>query len=338
VARSEDNAILGKVNYPDLNLTNYPDDIDTRVNNENMKGFENLKDYNLAEHVNSLSDAIMAIQRVLGITPFLDKDGQNKTNVSGRITALENKDYDPRYGGAGWITSQTLVGHTHTGESGHPSQIDLGDEVQGTLPKSHLSFAQIGGITGADLSLSTTDVRKIPDVVNDKLSVSQGGTIQKDLIVKGKFQSRLYREWDASNMHNGALVSDFGALTNQVRRGTGTGETWFLNEGVYDLLYGKYVLAVRAKVNTRSTSDVLILRWHDYLSDAWVYKTGVSLKGTDFVTANEWQMFYLTFEHTGNRSNSFGAFHVVKPATPTSVTIDVDCVYIMPTHPAIYDR
>jgi hypothetical protein len=338
VARSEDNAILGKVSYPDLNLTNYPDAVDTRANNPNMKGFENLKDYNLAEHVNALSDAVMAIQRALGIQPYIDKDGVNKTTVDDRVTALENKDYDPRYGGAGWITSQTLVGHTHTGQIGHPSQINLDSEVQGTLPKARLSFAQSGGITGADLSLSTTDVRKIPEVVNDKLSVSQGGTIQKSLEIKGQLQNRLYREWDASTMEAGAVTTDYTALTNQVRRGTGTAEARFLTPTVSNLLYGKYVLAVRAKVSSRVSEDVLSLKWYDYLTSTLTLKNSLVLKGTDFTTVNEWQMFYLTFDHTGNVSNSYGSFQVWKPTTTNSINVDIDCVYIMPTHPAVYDR
>lgn len=338
MARSETNQILGKTNYPDLNLTNYPDAIDTRANNQNMKGFENLKDYNLAEHVNALSDAVMAIQRALGINPFMDKDGQNKSSVGGRIASLENRDYDPRYGGVGWIPSQTLVGHSHTGQAGHPSQVKLGSEVQGTLSKAHLSFAQAGGITGADLAISTTDARKIPDVVNDKLSVSQGGTIQRNLNVNGQFASRLYREWDASTMTGGTLATDYGALTNQTRRGLGTGEVQFLNQAVSNLLYGKYVLAVRAKLSTSTSQDVLHLRWYDYMGNGFNLKSQLNLKGTDFTALGRWQMFYLTFEHAGDVSNSHGTFHVWKPATASSVDLSIDCVYIMPTHPAVYDR
>jgi hypothetical protein len=339
MARSESNAVPSKIFYPELNLTNYPDIVDTSTNNNNMKGYENLKDYNYAEHINALADAVMAIQKVLGITPFLDKDGVDRTTVNNRMAVIEAKDYDPRYGGVGWDPSQTLIGHTHTGGTGHPAQVKLDTEVQGILPKSQLNFLyDSGGITGADLSLSNTDARRIPDVVNDKLSASQGGTIQRNLEVKGQMQSRLYKEWDALNMA-GSLITDYTSMTNQISRGSGVGQVQFLNNAVNNLHYGKYVLAVRARVSSLVTENVLELRWYDYLSNAWALNTSLYLKGTDFNAVNEWQMFYLTFDHTGNAVNSYGVFHVWKPTTTTAVlNVDVDCVYIMPTHPAVYDR
>lgn len=335
--RSESNAIVGKTTYTELNLTNYPDSIDSRSNNKNMAGFENIKDYNYAEHINALADAVMALQRAIGAKPYIDKDNINRTTVSERILAMENKDYDSRYGGAGWDTSQTLVGHTHTGGPGHPSQVNLVSEVQGLLSKTNIDLSASTGLTGADILVSKTDSRQISEAINDKLSISQGGTINKSLEVKGGFQSRLYREWDASTRDAGTLVTDYTAMTNQISRNVGTTACQFYNKAVYNLLYGKYVLAVRARVNSAVTEEVLHLRWYDFMSGEWNLKKNMYLKGTDF-TPNKWQMFYLTFDHEGDAANSYSSFHVWKPVTTANVTVDIDCVYIMPTHPAVYDR
>lgn len=340
MARSENNPIAGKVTYPDLNLTQYPDTLDTRANNVNMKGFENLKDYNMAEHINALEDAVMAIQRALGIKPFINKDGIDKTTVGQRIIDLENKDYDPRYGGSGWITSQTLVGHTHTGQAGHPSQIDLGTETAGTLSKSHLSFNNTtGGITGADISMSPTDNRKVPDVVNDKLSISQGGIVQKNLTVQGQINSRLMKEWDADAAGAGTLVTDYSTMTNKLRRATGTGQVEFIWGDVPNLHFGKYVLAVRAKVSSLVTEEVLHLRAYNWYNDGYHLQNYLYIKGTDFDAVNQWKTFYLTFNNASDASTTTGPhLHVWKCATTNNITLDFDNAFIVPTHTAVYDK
>jgi hypothetical protein len=319
-------------------MTQYPDNIDTRVNNLNMKGFENLKDYALAEHVNALEDAVMALQRALGIKPMYDKDNVDRSSVANRIKLLEGKDYDSRYGGSGWINTQTLVGHSHTGALGHPSQISLSTEVQGTLPKSKLSFDASSGITGADLFLSSTDARKLPEVINDKLSISQGGTIRKDLEVQGRLASRLFREWDATDSIEGTQITDYTTLINKAARGAGTVQVRYLHHSVQNFLYGTYVLAVRARVSSRVSEEVLHLRMHDMFNTGWVLQNYLYIKGTDFDAANQWQTFYLTFEHGSNVAAKDTHMHVWKPATSNNINVDFDCAWIMPTHPAIYDR
>lgn len=339
MARSESNPIAGKQTYPDLNLTQYPDNIDSRANNANMKGFENLKDYNMAEHVNALEDAVMAIQRALGIKPFVNKDGVSKNTVSARIVDLENRDYDPRYGGAGWIASQTLVGHTHTGTAGHPAQVNLASETQGVLPKSKLNFnAASDGITGADLALSTTDTRKIPDVVNDKLSVSQGGTIQKNLVVQGQLQTRFMKEYDADTA-GGALITDYSTMSNKARRAEGTGQVEFLWGDIPNLNYGKYVLGVRARVSALVNEEVLHLRMYNVYNDGYRLQNYLYIRGTDFDAPWQWKTFYLTFNNMSDRSATTGPHtHVWKCVTSSNIILDFDNAFIMPTHPAIYDK
>jgi hypothetical protein len=346
VARSEENAIIGKVSYTDLNLTHYPDKIDSSIisdpgYNVNMKGFENIKDYNMAEHINAVSDGIMSIERTLGTTPFVDKDGVDRGTVGARITILENKDYDPRYGGSGWILSQTLIGHTHTGQSGHPSQINLVMETQGELPKNkiNLTFGHASALTGAEIPVSNSDSRKIADAINDKLSITQGGVIQKSLEVKGGFLSRFYREWDATTITGGTLTTDYSAMTNQVRRVASLTETSLLSANIANLLYGKYVIAFRLKVSVLPSVEVFRTGFYNLLSNGtWVLQSGLSIKGTDFTAIDQWQMFYQIVEHKGERADATGLLNVIKSATTVGLNLDIDNIMIMPTHPAIYDR
>lgn len=347
MARSEKGYILGKVHYSDLNMTQYPDKVDSSIvtdpgYNENMRGFENIKDYNMAEHVNSVTDAVMSVQRALGTMPFVDKDGVDRGTVSSRLTMLENKDYDARYGGSGWILSQTLVGHTHTGEAGHPSQINLVTETQGRLPanKLNLSYGNPDAVTGGDISVSSTDSRKIVDAINDKLSITQGGSIQKSLEVKGSFMSRFYREWDASTISGGTLITDYSAMTNQIKRFAGTNEGWFIGtNNIENLNYGRYVASFRVRVSSLASQEVFRTGYYYMNSEGnWNYQSGISIKGTDFKAVNQWQMFYHTFEHKGERVDATGSLHVVRAATTNQMNVDLDNIIIMPTHPAIYDR
>ena len=74
--RSENDKFSLKTNYTDLNLTLYPNTVDTRLNNTNMRGFVNigdgaLPDYVMAEYMNAAIDGVMALERALGATPMV---------------------------------------------------------------------------------------------------------------------------------------------------------------------------------------------------------------------------------------------------------------------------
>lgn len=342
MARSESNAV-GNLIFPDLNLTSYPNKIDSRNQadsgyNPNMSGFTNLKDYNLAEHVNALADAVMAIQRILGINPQKDAGGVDRTTVSNRIAIVENRNFDDRYGGPGWDLSQTLVGHTHTGGPGHPSQIDLATEVKNVLSKNHIDLSATTGLTGADILMSPTVSTKISDAIADKLSVSQGGTVQKDVHILGRFSSRLSREWTAENGSEGTLITDVTTLTNKARRASGTGQIRFLMDRVYNLLCGKYVLGVRARVNSQVNENVLKMSFSDFDGTSYVQRSVKYFKGMDFQSAGKWQMFYMVFDHETLEESGQGYLQIEKPATASSVTVDFDHAYIIPVHPAVFDK
>ncbi|MEK1829018.1 hypothetical protein AAAC51_07665 [Priestia megaterium] len=121
MAGSIDNAVGNQI-YEDLVLTRYPNNLDVREGtgaNPNLIRWTNLKDYNMAEHVNALQDAVMAMQRMLGAKAQMpakptDSNGQPVTDsnallniaktstVKERIDAIETHDwyadFDQRYG------------------------------------------------------------------------------------------------------------------------------------------------------------------------------------------------------------------------------------------------
>lgn len=344
MARSENNAV-GNTTYADLNMSFYPAKIDSRNQvdtgfNTNMSGYENMKDYNMAEHVNALADAVMAIQRVLGINPQKDKDGQDNPDgtVGGRIKMLEDPTrLDERYGGVGWDLSQTIVAHTHSGGPGHPSPINLANEVQGLLAKINIDLSQSTGLTGSDLSMSPLKSTKLSDAISDKLSVTQGGTIHGNVSVNGSLQSRITKEWTAIDFQNGSIQSDVRSYSNIVATGSGTGEVRFMDGSVGPLLSGKYVLGVRAKISSLVSENVMKLYFAD-LGESWVGRNLKYIQGTDFYEADKWQMFYMVFDHETLTESGYNHLHIWKTTTSANVTLSIDNAFIMPVHPAVFDQ
>jgi hypothetical protein len=322
-----------KTKYPEYNLTYYPDDIDSRDNNGNMRGFKNMDDYNMAEHLNALTDAIMVMERILGI----GVEGSS-VDVKTRLNILDQHNHDTRYGGSGWTLAggQTLVGHTHTGSAGHPSQINLNGEVQGKLSKGFLDLTSTG-LTGSDIMMSGTSSSKISDAVNDKLSTSQGGTIAKNLKVEGKFNSRIMREWDSSDARSGSVSTDYTARSNSVIRGSGTGDIRFIHEGIKGFQYGKYVVGVRLKTSSLANENVAYIRMYNNLNSSWTMDSSLYIKGADFEASNEWKTFYLPCDVAGDSSSSYPILHIGKSSTSGSVNIDLDHAFIMPITPAVFD-
>lgn len=356
--RSESNAV-GNSKYTDLNMTFYPGQVDSKTTggagfNPNLKGFWSAgdsqlpvgqdPDYNMAEHVNALADAVIAIQRIIGANPQIDFKGVDKGTVKERISAAEDKDgyYDKRYGGQNWtpLLGQTLLAHTHGGGLTQAPKIKLGTEVTGKISKANMDLSQATGVTGADLFMSTSSSSTIDGAVNDKLSVSEGGTVRKELRVEGGFQSRTQREWTAADITSGAAITSKETLLNTARRFTGTSQQYILAQAVPNLLCGKYVLGVRVRTNSRLSGDVLNLSFNEYsqASQAFVATAAVSIKGTDFDAANKYQMFYLVFDHETLDDMGHTSLRITKAATSTSVNIDFDCAWITPVHPAVFDK
>lgn len=349
------NAVGNNV-YPDLVLTRFPDNFDERSGaklNPNMLRWLNLDDYNMAEHVNTLQDSLMAIQRVLGesvqLPASLVKDDgtamtaaeiaalKKSNTVKSRLNSLENKNYDKRYGGPNWVpdTGVTLEQHRHTGGVGKPSKIDLESEVTNELPVKNLDLTQTAtGLTGAKIKLNSTNTATIDAAISDKLSQKEGGTIQKNLTVVGKTQTRTSREYDYTDM-SGTVTADNQTLLNACVKSDPLAETYFLNKKFSGLYYGRYVLIVRAKTDTRIDGNLLQLFTVSKTGDS---AESITLKGTDFKAANQWQNFYLIFTHEPNTSGGEGEFRVRKMTTASSATVSLDYALITPTHPAVFDR
>jgi hypothetical protein len=275
------NAVGNNV-HTDLPLTRYPEAIDNRGSNEaggneNLNLHQNLEDYNMAEHVNALADAVMSIQRALGIAPQLhtsqkDSSGNVITDsetllnlmktktVKTRLDTLEDKNFDSRYGGPEWsaTSGQHLVGHTHTGETGHPQKVRLTSEVQGLLPRQNinLDYNTVGGLTGANISINATRSDSIDAVVADKLSQKEGGVIQKDLVVNGRTWNRVGRDYDAPQIA-GDKESDSNASLGISTYKKSTEGHVFLHNGIGSLYYGKYVAIIRAKADELISGDLI---------------------------------------------------------------------------------
>lgn len=324
------NPIGTKTKYSEYNLTRYPDAYDSRDNNGNMKGFTNMQDYNMAEHVNALADSLMVIQRMLGLAP----EGTH-SNITTRLNVLDQHNHDSRYGGTGWITSQTLKGHTHTGAAGHPSKINLAGEVQGKLAKASLDLSVSTGLTGADIVMSPASSKKVSEAIDDKLSTSEGGQVQKNLHVKGKFSSRFFREWDSEDA-SGSSITSYETKGNTAKRISGTAYQSFINENARDLEYGQYVVGVRLRTSSNTSSEVAHIRLYSHLGGKYVAQEK-KIYGTDFSAVGKWQTFYLVGTAEGDSSTSSPIVRVAKTSTATSVDVDFDHAYMMPVTPAVFD-
>jgi hypothetical protein len=355
----QDNAVGNNV-YAELPMTRYPQNLDKRGSNDsggnqNLNLHANLVDYNMAEHVNALADAVMAIQKALGIAPQLatvvkDANGntitdaatllsmmQSKT-VKSRLDTLEAKNFDTRYGGPTWVDGEhnTIQEHKHTGSGHNPAKVDLQAEVQGKLPRANLdlTYNAATGLTGANISINSTTNKSIDTVLNDKLSKSQGGTIDKDLEVDGKSWTRWGRDYDITDF-TGDTGNDVDTLSNQaIYKNTNTSHT-FVSKKFDNMYYGRYVMIVRMKTDTLYDGSLIKLSTVAQTGDDAEYAV---FKGTDFKAANTWQNFYLIFNHEPNTTSGQGQFSVQKYATSSNVKVSLDYVLLTPVHPAVFDR
>lgn len=345
------NAVGNNV-HEDLTMTRYPEAMDKRGSNktggnENLNTHKNLEDYNMAEHVNALADSVMAIQRALGIQPQLSTSDtatgaelynllRTKT-VKSRFDTLENKNFDDRYGGPNWKPEdkQTLEEHKHTGEKGHPTKINLNGEVQGVLPVNNvdLRYNQTSGLTGAKISINGSKSDSIDKVVADKLSRTEGGTIDAGLITKGTSWTRWGRDYDVTNL-TGDKEIDNEAFAMATYKSTNAKHT-FLDTKFDDLYFGRYVLIVRAKTNTLLNADLIKVSTTNPNGGEVSFDV---YKGNEFTSVNTWQNFYFVLDHNAKTTNKNGSFKIEKLATASAVKVSLDYAIITPVHPAIFDR
>lgn len=357
---------VGNNIYTDLILTRYPEFYDERSgtkNNPNLNRFENLVHYNMAEHVNSLQDAVMAIQRTMGEKaqlPVSPKDANNqpitsetelrkviqKSTVKSRLDAIESKDwyaeFDKRYGGPNWkfdttkSTNPTIQQHRHIGGGdGMPAKIVLTQEVSGLLPITNIDLSQNKtGITGNDIYVDANSPNKISAALNDKLSESTGGTIKDSATLnnKGKTQTRWSKEFDYKDAVAGnAEVQDAKTLLNRAVVSGTTQAATLLDKNLENLYHGRYVAIVRLAASALPSTDLVQISAVNSVSKAVI--NTVKLAGTDFETAGNYKTFYLIFDHDGKTD-----LKVQKLNTTASAAIRFDYALVQPTHPAVFDR
>lgn len=189
-------------------MTSYPGVLDSFVAKQ-----DNI-DYVLADHVNLLQDAMDAVQTVLGTDPH-----GSATDIKTRITDVETDisthktgtDHDSRYGGTAWDTSQTMVGHTHTGGTGKPAKINLADHVTGTLIRDNilLTYNATGALRGSDIALSGTVSTSITTALDGKLATT-GGTLTGNLTAP-RFISNISQGTSPLQVTSATMVSNLNA-------------------------------------------------------------------------------------------------------------------------------
>ncbi|MFE4029153.1 hypothetical protein ACFX4N_23650 [Priestia sp. YIM B13551] len=368
MAGSIDKAV-GNPIYEDLVLTRFPENFDVREGtgaNPNLIRWTNLKDYNMAEHVNALQDAVMAIQRALGERaqvpakptgsdgkPITDSNAllniAKTSTVKDRIDAIETHDwyadFDKRYGGPTWqfndtdAVNPTIQQHRHIGSAadpGMPEKIVLTQEVQGKLPKANIDLSNTStGVTGKDILVEPTVSTKVSDALNDKIDEKTGGTIAKEatLTVLGKTNTRWTREFDytdASTTGN-TSVQDSNTLLNRAIESGTTAASDLMNTSLTGMHYGRYVAIVRLSAASLPSTGFIELSATNSNTNAIINK--VTLTGSDFDGVNQYKTFYLIFNHDGATK-----LRVRKLSTTSSAKVRFDYAIVEPVHPAVFDR
>ena len=349
--RSEANYIANKLNYKDLRMTQYPNALDTRENNANMRGFVNIgesdgiPDFVMAEYTNALIDAVMAIQRTLGESPSVYygadlvefNDLIENSTVDSRLTRIEDGLFDERYGGEGWAdlpVRPTINNHSHTGVNGQPPRIDLVDEVVGLLHYSNLNLDYQDGLTGANISLSPYNATKLDVVVAGLLSKSEGGTVTGPTYFTGPVKTRTHIDAtavDITNKGQSEIISDTMATSGRALTTTNTTSqkrllTINANEKEH-LLYGRYILGLRVKKTLDTEESFSLLN---------VSMGSLSESFNQSNIGNDYKTIHYIFEH--NHLNKNENLNVIKPTTIDAAEVRLDSYYITPIHPATLDR
>lgn len=356
--------------YSDITYTRYPSVIDTRLtpasdvvkrgtsitlipaasqqHNPDLIINTDNQSYVMAGDINVLQDSIIAIQRTLGTMPQ-----GSSTTVKARLDAIESMDYDARYiyqaRPAGWTytsSRDTLYTHKHSGDGiTSPSKINLGSEVIGKLLKTNIQLdrTQANALTGSDIAMSPADSTTIATAIGNQFprSAGVGYPITGDLYLNQKLYGGLYGEWDASDyITTGSKVSDSSTYSGFCARSPASA-SWFVVGPVSPytkLRYGKFVLCVRLKITTppaSGTQVATIAAGGTKPGSAGDTSTKKVIYSQDFTTPGSYEMIYLTFDHkptSGNNNFYFGIrWH------GTLGRIDVDSVFVTPSHTAVYD-
>ncbi len=355
--------------YSDLTKTQYPAQIDSRYpvaavtdlrfpsadnanlvytigeqhENTDMNPETDYTTYIMAAHINVLQEAMLCVERTLGIMP----QGDFKT-VKARIENLEDKDYDIRYitaNSVGWTydsARDTLYAHKHLGGTASPSKVDLASEVQGLLPKTAIELGVTNSsLMATDIKMSSTDNRTIKDSIDAQFPRTAGTSypITGDLYLDNKFFGGLYGEWDAQDHIEGissTKVSDDKAYSGySVKSGT-TNEFMIIGPtgGYQKLRYGKFVVGFRIKITDPPDAEAMVCQ----LSVGNVLEQNVrNIYAKDFENPGNYEMLYITFDHTPTSDNLNRFYFGVWRHNAAVGYLYIDSIIIMPSHTSVYD-
>ncbi|MEI4281658.1 hypothetical protein [Tetragenococcus halophilus] len=339
--RSENDKFTNKQNYKDLNMSLYPNFLDTRKNNINMRGFTNIgeghiPDYVMAEYVNAINDGLMGLQRSIGETPMVYEEAENinetieNFTVSKRISRIEKGLFDERYGGKGWKftpTRPTLNNHHHTGTGEQPPQINLKDEVTSTLNRNNINLEQtVDGLLATEIIMSLSDKNTVAQSIEDKLSKSRGGTVKGDTAFTGLLQTSTTRHLNPTNIKpaGATKASDSKTASGYTLKAEKSGE--MIDETLEGLEYGYYSVAFRLRTPTTLSSNESIL----------IKAGGQTEKITSKDLTSDYKQFFIIVDI--NNKNKGQKISVNPTVKTNGHKVLLDNIVINPTHPAILDR
>ena len=363
-------------NYTDLIRTNYPMALDDRpdalkVENQNSHFKVNINfedrveatsplDYIvLADDVNALQDAVIAVERTLGVMP----QGENiNYSISERLNDIENfmlydeslssglLSLDERlmWGGKRPLISGSpaplisIKQHLHSGTQGQATKIDLSSHVTGLLKKTNIDLTSntISMLSASDIRMSTSSSQTIAEKFTEKMDKG-GGTFTGNIIVQGNFTSRTHVELDAKDIPYSAgqgytvSASDVYADSEYARKASSINGNGALCYQPVNLRYGKYVAIFRMKALANTSANTvarIAVKATDGTTDLGV----ILLKPTDFAKANTYQSFFVEFDH--EYFNGHNKTVIPQVYFYTGVTdISVDSIVIEPITTALYD-
>jgi hypothetical protein len=352
--------------YSGFTKTLYPGEIDERNANSNFRVNINFGErtsatdprdyYVLADDVNCLQEAIIAIERSLGVMP----QGENmSSSVAERLQNIENfilKDasamdgftnLDERYMWGGTKPSGldssvklSIKYHLHDGTSSGADKIDLVNHVTGKLKKSNIDLTSgtQDMLTAQDIMLSTTSEKSVAERFTEKYDVT-GGPINGPVSIAGAASSRFFIELDVAETNLtgtvGINVTDSKAESGVARRALSSGSSGKLFEHSHKLRYGDYVACFRVKVDS-NTSTNNICKF--YITDGYK-ETSLTVTPKMFTTANEYDMVYLEFRHQNNHGTSSRPALKIGAHFYNGITnLNIDSVVVLPIHTAVYDN
>ena len=333
--------------YNDLTLTNYPNAVDTKEgtnladNADYAGGVPISSNYILAADSNTLRDAVLALQRFVGPLSGTLDGSETITEVLGSLSTgqLDSSLLDIRYGGTGYgdlVTPPSILSHVHGSGVGNSPLINLASGVTGTLKVNQLLLdGTASSLKATDIPLALGNSLKISDALNDKLSLTNGGTISGSVVFTGGVATTCFAELECetfSSVTNTTDTDTWSGKAGVIASATGGADVSCI--GSTRLRYGTYGLILRAKVSANASISAIVyvtISGFDVSGNNVTYASA-PLTGTSFTTANVYQEFYIPFTHTSAARKTAGLPNVRVNlfCKGTRPTISFDSIIITP--------